>query len=56
MNGDSYIFNKSNSIVLFHLNGKKESFHWKKKSKNSKYIFTTSKHVQNSKIVATVKK
>jgi hypothetical protein len=27
----------------------------KKKSKNSKYIFTTSKHVQNSKIGATVK-
>jgi hypothetical protein len=51
MNGDSYIFNKSNSIVWFQLTSKKTSFHCKK-SKNSKYIFTTSKHVQNSKIVA----
>lgn len=56
MNGDSYIFNKSNSIVWFHLKGKiKKSFHWKQ-SKNFKYSFTTSKHVQNSKIVATENK
>ncbi len=41
-----------NCLIAFEW--QKKEFPLEKKSKNSKYIFTTSKHVQNSKIVATV--
>jgi hypothetical protein len=46
---------KAIQLFDFILMAKKRVSIGKKKSKNSKYIFTTSKHVQNSKIGATVK-